>query len=233
MEAGDGRSGRYFPGRCIKLSVPLGEQNAYVLIADISGYTEFIKFSAMEMTHAQIALSELMGAMWDAGQSELEPLKTEGDAILFAGADNPEHIASGIKRVLEAYYRTRTALNNHNSCDCKACSSLPNLEVKVLGHYGAVLFHKFKGTRDITGLTVVTVHRMLKNSITGSCYVALSEAASIIPLNLGQRMEIFEKYPDVGILKIELQRFDPTPWKTETPESLGLIQSALKFIMGN
>jgi hypothetical protein len=212
--------------------IPLGEHNVYVLIADISGYTEFIKFSAMEMTHAQIALSELMGAMWDAGQSELEPLKTEGDAILFAGADNPKQIASGLERLLKAYYRTRTTLNTHNRCDCRACNSLHNLEVKILGHYGTVLFHEFKGSRDITGLTVVTVHRMLKNSITGSCYVALSEAASTIPLNLGERSEIIEEYSDVGVLKIDLQRFDPIPWKTETPESLGLIQSALKCIMG-
>jgi hypothetical protein len=213
--------------------IELGEHNAFVLIADISGYTEFIKFSAQEMTHAQIALSELMGAMWDAAQGQLEPLKTEGDAILFAGADNPENIATGIENILRAYYCTRTTMNTHNSCDCRACSSLPGLELKILGHYGRVLFHEFKGSRDITGLTVVTVHRMLKNTITGSCYVALSEAASSIPVNFGDCAQVFEEYPDVGTLKIDLHRFDPTPWKTETPQSLSLIQRALKCIMGD
>lgn len=212
--------------------IPLGEQDAFVLIADISGYTEFIKFSALEMTHAQIALSELMGAMWDAGEGELEPLKTEGDAILYAAADEPEGVAKGIERILSAYYRTRTTLKANNPCDCRACHSLPNLEIKILGHHGPVLFHEFKGVRGIAGLTVVTVHRMLKNSIAGTCYVALSEHARALPLELGSREKITEHYSDVGALELNVQRFDPAPWEIETPESLSLVQSALNCIMG-
>jgi len=215
-----------------KKSIPLGEHNAFVVIADISGYTEFIKFSALEMTHAQAALSALMGAMWEAGENDLEPLKTEGDAILFAGADKPEAIANGLHRILKAYYQARATLHTHNSCDCRACSSIPNLELKILGHYGMVLFHEFKGGRDITGLTVVVVHRMLKNSIEGTRYVALSEAACSLPLNLGERVEMFEEYADVGVLKIDVQRFDPSPWNTETKKSVGRIQSALNCILG-
>lgn len=221
--------------------LPLGEHDVFVLIADISGYTEFIKFTELEMHHAQVTLSALLGAMWDAGWDAgrhdagvgaLEPLKTEGDAILFAGADDPARVAAALEAVLKAYYQTRTALDIHGGCTCAACSSLPSLELKVVGHYGRALLHEFKGARDIAGLTVVTAHRLLKNSITGSRYVALSASAAGLPIELGARAKILETYPDVGALELDVQRFDPTPWRAETPQALSAALPALQRMMG-
>lgn len=102
----------------------------------------------------------------------------------------------------------------------------------MLGHHGPVLFYRFKGGRDIAGLTVVTVHRMLKNSIAGTRYVALSGPACTVPLALGPREDTVESYPDVGELTIAVQRFDPAPWLAAASGAAAKPAGRLRSLIG-
>ena len=213
--------------------LPPGEHEAYLFIADISGYTRFIEFNATEMAHAQFVLDHLLGALWDAGPPDIEPLKTEGDAILFTGpAAEPwaDHAAArALTRLVERYYRTRTAFVDNNGCTCRACASLPQLDLKVVGHRGRILVHEFRNRRDVLGLPVIVVHRLLKNSLDGSRYVALTEAAAL-PLALGEADRVAESYDDVGTLDLAVQRFDPAPWLEATPDLTRRARAALRHL---
>lgn len=53
------------------------------------------------------------------------------------------------------------------------------------------------------------------------------EAFALIALS-----ELMGAMWDAGDLELDVQRFDPTPWKQETPEKRSLVQATLNWIMG-
>ena len=71
---------------------PAGEVDAFLIIPDISGYTQFMQLSHFSLAHAQYAVSALLESVIEAGERSLAIAKVEGDAVLFyalrkAGAD--------------------------------------------------------------------------------------------------------------------------------------------------
>ena len=55
---------------------------AFLLIADIGGYTRFMKVHRINLAHAQYVVAQLLEAVID-GATELELSKLEGDAAFF------------------------------------------------------------------------------------------------------------------------------------------------------
>ena len=58
-------------------------QPTFLLIADIAGYTRFMKFHRASLAHAQEIVAQLLEAVIDATQSHLKLAKLEGDAAFF------------------------------------------------------------------------------------------------------------------------------------------------------
>ena len=57
--------------------------DAYLIIADISGYTNFVKLHKASVLHAEEIVSELMEALIDTIEQPLILNKLEGDAAFF------------------------------------------------------------------------------------------------------------------------------------------------------
>ena len=59
------------------------ERPTLLLIADIAGYTRFMKFHYASLVHAQHIIGQLLEAVIDAAGPSLRLAKLEGDAAFF------------------------------------------------------------------------------------------------------------------------------------------------------
>ena len=64
-------------------------QPTFMLIADIAGYTRFMKFHRSSLAHAQEIIAQLLEAVIHATSRRLALAKLEGDAAFFYAAFPP------------------------------------------------------------------------------------------------------------------------------------------------
>jgi len=155
---------------------------ALLVIADIGGYTPFMRLHRTSLAHAQDVVARLLEAMIDAAP-RLTLLEIEGDAaFLYAWTAEGEE-ASTVRVAVDqivAMHRAFHACQQHidalNTCRCEGCRQAGRLRVKFVAHLGDVAVQRVKRSSKLAGLDVILVHRMLKNSVPLPEYLLLSEA---------------------------------------------------------
>src|SRR6476619_5750691 len=141
-------------------------QPACFLIADISGYTGYL--ADVELEHAQDILADLVGAVDSALRPDFRLAKLEGDAAFMA---MPAETIDGsmlldtIERCYFGFRRRRRDVRQATSCECNACSRIPDLDLKFVVHHGTAIQHKVAGQQELVGSYVIVVHRLLKNEV--------------------------------------------------------------------
>lgn len=157
------------------------EVDAHILLADISGYTRFLKANTVTLRHATQIVSMLLEAVIAAAEKPVHPNKIEGDAVLFVAAagKTPTDAAAwtSIGRFFQAFYAQRAMLEAENTCPCEACRGIDRLNLKVISHHGRLLRHKVRDFEEVSGIDLIVAHRLLKNQVEGSRYLLASEAA--------------------------------------------------------
>ncbi len=168
-----------------------------LLLADISGYTSFLR--DVEVTHRDDAFANgaipdaygLMSSLLDGIVAKIVPpftlSKLEGDAV-FAFAAAQDAVPRGpdlLACVHECYadFATRLAQAGDTwTCTCDACSRASNLDLKFILHHGRYVLQEIAGSRELTGPEVVMAHRLLKNGAASAVgdrpYLLLSAAAA-------------------------------------------------------
>ncbi len=190
-------------------------RRALLVIADISGYTRFMKVHRINLAHAQVVVARLLEAVIDAARP-LKLYKLEGDAALFwldaggAGAE-PSALARAIRR---AFVRRRTELVIDRACSCDGCVQVSELKIKFVTHVGEVAFQKIKRFTELAGMDVIVVHRLLKNSVPLSEYLLMTEAAlELAPEAVrGASRTVHEELEGVGkmpIWYVDLDAIEP------------------------
>jgi len=159
------------------------EVDAHILLADISGYTSFLKANTVTLRHATQIVTTLLEAVMAAAEQPVHPNKVEGDAVLFVASkegDGEKADAASwrsIGRFFQAFYARQAALQAENTCPCEACKGIDKLNLKVISHHGRLLRHKVRNFEEVSGFDLVIAHRLLKNQVEGSRYLLSSEAA--------------------------------------------------------
>ena len=153
--------------------------NALLVIADIGGYTRFMRHR-MSLAHAQENTLSLLDAVIDAAP-DLELSELEGDAaFLYATDPSAQEIArslAGLATAMHTAFRAeQSRLETLRVCRCDACQQTGSLSVKVVAHYGEVVRSETRGRTTLAGVDVILVHRMLKNSVPIGEYVLITEA---------------------------------------------------------
>ena len=141
-------------------------ESACFLIADISGYTTFV--SGVQLDHAQDIIADIMDTLVRALRPPFRLAKFEGDAaFVYPRADKVE--GSLLQDSIEqAYFGFRRRLRNikqANSCECRACSRMRNLDIKFVVHHGEFIRQRMSGREELAGRDVILVHRLLKNDV--------------------------------------------------------------------
>lgn len=154
----------------------------YLVLADISGYTEFL--SGSELEHAQGIIDDLVAAVLESLTPTVSLVKLEGDAVFGHAPLSRFSSPLLLLNLLEACYRdfrdSLRAMQRANTCRCAACANVGQLDLKFVAHRGEYVERQVAGATDLAGPDVILAHRLLKNSIresTGlSGYAFLSAA---------------------------------------------------------
>jgi len=192
-------------------------QPACFLIADISGYTGYL--ADVELDHAQDILADLIGAVVSALRPNFRLAKLEGDAAftwMAAESIDGSMLFDTIERCYFGFRRRRRDVRQATSCECNACSHIPDLDLKFVVHHGVAILQKVAGRQELLGSDVIVVHRLLKNDVVESlgipAYALLSQtcidAAAIDPVALGMtaHTETYDRIGDVATWVLDLER---------------------------
>ena len=110
------------------MAVAQPQQDCF-LIADISGYTAYL--SSVELDHAQDILADLIGTVVGSLQPNFRLAKLEGDAAFtFQPGERVDGsmLLDTIERCYFEFRRRRRDVRQASSCDCGACSRIPEVE---------------------------------------------------------------------------------------------------------
>ncbi|HEX8992178.1 MAG TPA: DUF2652 domain-containing protein [Anaerolineales bacterium] len=179
--------------------------HGYLVLADISGYTFFL--SQTELDHAHEILTDLIETVLKRFKPLLTIHKLEGDAVFAYVSD--AHLLRGetlLELVEGTYVDFRERMKNvrrHTTCTCRACQSIPLLDLKFIVHHGDFVRQSIGGTPELAGSDVNLVHRLLKNHVfetTGWKAYALFTASALdcMGLQLEHLVQGAESYDSLG-----------------------------------
>jgi Protein of unknown function (DUF2652) len=152
------------------------------LLADIAGYTEFMRLHRLNLAHSQEITRRLLESMLDA-VSALRLVEVEGDALFLSARqdeldlhDEPNCWLPSALAMHEAFHREQQWMLAHNLCACDACRQIGRLHVKFVAHAGEAAPQRIRDTEKLVGIDVIVVHRMLKSTVPAAEYVLMSES---------------------------------------------------------
>lgn len=156
---------------------------AVLLIADISGFTQFMKLHRMATNHAKQIVVKLLRAIISVSAPPLRLAELEGDAAFFYALcpeDNVPHTLSTIKAQLpgffRAFYHAMYQTCDLRLCLCDACTKVEDMRLKIVLHAGEVAIERIQAFEKLFGLDVILVHRLLKNPLPSREYILLTES---------------------------------------------------------
>ena len=193
-----------------------------LLIADISGYTEYL--SGVEIDHAQDILADLISTVVTALGPHFRLEKLEGDAAFCSApseAVDGSVVLDTIERCYFGFRRRRRDVRQATSCECNACARIPDLNLKFVAHTGLVIRQSIAGNEELLGSDVIAVHRLLKNEIAGQmnvpAYAAFTEKLThdlgLDPASLKMQPHS-ETYDHLGEIKMWVQDLEAR-WQEE------------------
>ena len=157
---------------------------AVLLIADISGFTRFMRLHALTNSHARQIIVRLLKALVDTSGTPLKVAELEGDAVFFYALSTEDGLKKDVDAVKEQilrffriFKREIEALQQVTACVCEACTTVGELRLKQVVHYGEVAVEKIDRFEKLFGLDVIVVHRMLKNTVPSNEYLMMTAPA--------------------------------------------------------
>lgn len=204
--------------------------NTVLLIADISGFTRFMRLHALSTSHARQIVVRLLKALVAASQPPLKVAELEGDAVFFyaqATGQDLAQVARKVKTQMLMFFRVFRdeiqALSQIQACVCDACTSVGGLRLKQVVHTGDVSVERIDRFEKLFGLDVIVVHRLLKNSVPASEYVMLTDTAweafeGFYALEPERRVEAYEGVGELETLVLYDQ--DLAPVLAQQPAAL-------------
>lgn len=202
-----------------------------LVIADISGYTDYVVTSPLE--YAEDVVADVTAGVVERLEPILRVNKIEGDAA-FGYALEEELDASMLLDTIEECYfgfrRRLRGIEHSTSCTCNACAKAPQLNLKFAVHYGEFIRRAGSRGEELTGHDVILVHRLLKNTAAevlglhgyALCTEACINALGLDPVALGMLAHT-ERYDHVGDVPgwiVDLE----TRWETERERGQVLVE---------
>ncbi len=151
-------------------------RRSLLLIADIGGYTKFMRLHRISLAHAEVITRRLLQTLVDG--SPLPLIEIEGDAAFFCAplADVEANPMALSLRMHQAFHSQLARMIALQMCSCDACLQSRDLSVKFVGHVGEVATQTIGGRESVIGVDVITVHRLLKNAVPVREYLLMTES---------------------------------------------------------
>lgn len=188
----------------------------YFLIADITGYTQYL--GASELEHAQQTLTALLNLLIRDTRPPLVISRLAGDAVISYGlSDNFLTGQTFAETIEDTYVDFRRAIERmvHNTtCPCNACRNIGSLDLKFFVHHGEFGVQKLDAHDELVGSDVILIHRLLKNhvtEVTGFRAYTLFTDAALNKLGLGTEGLVVheESYENFGTVQVWIEDMHP------------------------
>lgn len=220
-------------------SQPADQPRVCLMLADLSGYTEYV--AASEPEHAPAMAGDLVESVVKQLRPAFRLEKLEGDAaFLLAPADAlaGTQLLDAIDAAYDAFSRRVESLKQGTTCDCESCRRVPDLDLKFVVHIGSVTRHRVAGRDEVAGTDAILVHRLLKASTPAalglSRYVLLTdaslEALGLSPERVGGHaaVESFEYLGEVPVHVLPLgDNVAPATWTAPARRPLAEAELAM------
>ena len=143
-------------------------QRGYLVLADISGYTSFMAGS--ELDHAQGILTNILTLVIQHLTPTLTLAEVEGDAVFVfvphSKITRGEVLLELIESTYVAFRDRQKTMQRNATCTCRACQSIPALDLKFITHYGEYILQNVSGRDKPVGSSINLTHRLLKNRVS-------------------------------------------------------------------
>src|SRR6185503_14745824 len=205
--------------------MPTTAETGFLLIADLTGYTEYL--SRSELEHAPAIAGDLLETIVGRLDPPFRLVKFEGDAaFLFVedGRADGSLLLDAIEAAYLAFRRRLRSIDQATTCDCNSCRLAPRLDLKLFVHHGTFVRSRIAGRDELAGSDVILVHRLLKGAgaiqARGSGFALLTAAAALAldldPDGLGLQpgAESIEHLGRVETFTLDLE----ARWQTESGE---------------
>ena len=218
------------------------DSKAILLVADISGFTKFMKLHAISTSHAKQIIVRLLKSLMKASKPPLKVAELEGDAIFFYALSSKENMKKTAEKVkaqviefFSTFKKELAVLSKMNVCVCDACARVSDLRLKQVIHEGEIQIEKIAQFEKLFGLDVIVVHRMLKNSVPSNEYVMMTDPVfksfvDFYGLNPERRTEAFEGVGNVETLVFYPKGLGEVIGTTETEEVKPSLGEKLSWI---
>lgn len=183
--------------------------NTIILFPDISGFTEFV--SSTEIEHGQQIIASLLEEIIKSNYLGFIVSEIEGDSVLFYKVYKRIDVNDLLKLCLNIhgeFHKRRIEINNSTRCNCGACSSIKNLTIKFVIHFGDVSLIKIYKFSKLYGLDVIIAHRLLKNNINSKEYILITnktglEIESITDFNpeITGPSQFIQNFEKIGVIE--------------------------------
>ena len=192
--------------------------HGYFLIADITGYTQYL--SASELDHAQQTLTALLNLLIRNTKPPLIISRLAGDAVISYGLQESFLQGQTFVETLETTYvgfrRAIELMVRNTTCPCNACRNIGSLDLKFFVHFGEFGVQKLDAHNELIGSDVNLIHRLLKNHVTEAtgfkAYTLYSDAAVQqlgLMAELSGMVALEETYEHLGVVHVWVQDMHP------------------------
>jgi hypothetical protein len=169
-------------------------KKGFLLIADISGFTDFIKIHDMRSKplvgksiaafwqgHAEQLIKDLLETIITVFEPVMVLNKIEGDAAFFyleedKVGEQAEQIVDCMRSAQEEFKEKLSSLQYVQACPCDPCQQSKDLRLKIVVHRGEFKISLIREFTELAGQDVIFVHRLLKNSIRSDEYWLFTES---------------------------------------------------------
>jgi hypothetical protein len=191
-------------------------EDGVLVLADISGFTEFV--TGTELEHGPAMVAELLEEVMARLAPPLEIQEVEGDAVFALGPDQTvgsrTRLLNAFDEAFAAFRARQRELETDKSCGCNACQRVGDLDLKIVVHHGRFLRQLVGGRGQVAGADVILAHQLLKNGVGKRAYLLLTEAAlAWLGLDAG-RAELVphvERYEHLGDVRCFVMDVAPAP----------------------
>ncbi len=184
--------------------------HGHLVIADISGYTQFLTDNELE--HANGIIGELLNAVIAAIHAPLIVSSIEGDAVFMYGTVpegmSGQTVVESVERLYTSFAQSIETMVLNTTCRCNACANINKLGLKIVMHCGEFVKTEIGGRETLSGPDVIMAHRLLKNTIRETVgiddYMFVSQACVDdlgVHNMVGGWIQHSEEYEHVGEVK--------------------------------
>lgn len=207
----------------------MGIERGCLVLADISGYTDYL--TGVELEHSHDVLADLLDTIVRTAEGVLTLSKLEGDAVFWfdRGEGDPAALLPTIDACYVTFRRRVRTIAAQTTCTCNACSRIPELDLKLVAHWGEFVMREIAGSQELVGGDVILVHRLLKNTVVEAtglrAYAFLTEpflercGFELTTLDLPSHVERYEDMGEVRGRVLDLQ----ARWEAAEAERLAYV----------